>query len=105
MYNHSAASSSRTSGNIKWSIEEPKTHWSLFHVDADDDDDEVAEIKNREFFKALQMHPTFGTFFVTFGEGEDDLGLLEVGEKFAEGAQAPLFNIRVCQMCLQRAYS
>ena len=41
------------------------------------------------------MHPTFGTFFVTFDYGEDSLGSSEVQEKFAEVGQAELFLARI----------
>ena len=94
---HSAASSLRTSErNVEEQIERSKVHWSLLgEFNDDDDDEEEAEISNIKVFEALQMHPTFGTFFVTLNGGKDDLGLLEVGAKFAEGAQAELFHIHV----------
>ncbi|KAG0600954.1 hypothetical protein M758_11G073700 [Ceratodon purpureus] len=63
-------------------------HWS--ESDRDDSDTEAVTADNREVFKELQMHPQWGTFFKTFSE--DDLVL---GSKFAEGAQAELFDVQV----------
>jgi hypothetical protein len=62
------------------------------------DEDEAAEIDNREVFKSWQLHPTWGRFFVTFGydsETHRRIGELEMGEKFAEGGQAELFHAHI----------
>jgi hypothetical protein len=60
-------------------IESSKGHWS-----------EQVEIDNRKLFMTLQSHPTWGDFFTIFGEDE-----LAMGEKFAEGGQAELYEARV----------
>ncbi len=49
-------------------------------------------------FEELQLHPTWGFFFMTFGYETAvrlSYGEMEVGEKFAEGGQAELFHARV----------
>ncbi|KAG0561702.1 hypothetical protein KC19_9G085200 [Ceratodon purpureus] len=104
--------------SVEEQIERSKAHWST-RVDfdsSDDDDSSVqlfealqrheperamskcsAEEGNLQVFEALQMHPTFGGFFATFGDGGGVHyhGKLEVGEKFAEGAQAELYDVQV----------
>ena len=62
------------------------------------DEDEAVEIDNREVFKSLQLHPTWGWFFVTLGYDSeicDRDGELVMGEKFAEGAQSELFHAHI----------
>ena len=81
-------------GSIVEQIEHSKAHWSQV-VEFDSDDEVLAETDNLDVFKRLQMHPRWGTFFVTFGDGEDDFGELVVGEKFAEGGQAELYEAHV----------
>jgi serine/threonine protein kinase len=86
-------------------IERSKAHWSTLadqsgSVESEDEEEEEAEVSNVELFKALQWHPTWGGFFQTFGYEFDEseyfrLGELELGEKFAEGGQAELYNAHV----------
>jgi serine/threonine protein kinase len=83
--------------SVEEQIERSKSHWSEL-AEMDSDDEAVAEIDNVEVFRTLQLHPTWGFFFQTFGY---DLGIyrscgeLEVGEKFAEGGQAELYYAQV----------
>lgn len=87
---------SAQSESIKQQIEHSKGHWSQL-TDFDSDCDEVAELSNVEVFKALQKHPTWGTFFLTFnGNGRgSDRGELVMGQKFAEGGQAEIYEAEV----------
>jgi hypothetical protein len=80
-------------------IQRSQVHWSQLSESALDLDEELAaEIDNIAVFKSLQLHPTWGHFFRTFGY---DFGIwgssgeLEVGEKFAEGGQAELFHAHI----------
>jgi serine/threonine protein kinase len=80
-------------------IQRLQVRWSQVSEGAVNRDDEgAAEIENREVFKSLQQHRTWGGFFRTFGY---DLGVwkssgeLEMGEKFAEGGQAELFHAHI----------
>lgn len=50
----------------------------------------VSKAENQEVFKSWQSHPTWGSFFQTFGDDE-----LVVGRKFAEGGQAELFHVDI----------
>jgi hypothetical protein len=80
-------------------IQRSQVHWSQVSEAAVDlDEDRAVEMDNREVFKSLQGHPSWGRFFKTFGSdlGErDSSGELEVGEKFAEGGQAELFHAHI----------
>lgn len=80
------------SRSLEEQIEQSKIHWSLL-ANFDLDADEVAEVNNLEVFKNLQSHPKWGTFFQTFGK--DGIGELVMGQKFAEGGQAELYDIEV----------
>jgi hypothetical protein len=85
-------------------IERSKAHWStLADQSGSVEGEEVAEVSNIEEFLALQRHPSWGGFFGTFGYEPDGsrymrMGELELGEKFAEGGQAELYNARVTWM-------
>lgn len=70
-------------------VDSSEIHWSQVST-VDFNEDEAVQEQNREIFESLQNHPAFGGFFVTFGDGE-----LEVGEKFAEGGQAELFHAQI----------
>lgn len=77
-------------------IQKSKRQWTELSVDSDGDSiymdfDEF----NLAIFMSLQTHPKWGTFFVSFGHGEDSVGELMVGKKFAEGAQAELFEVEI----------
>jgi len=72
-------------------IEKSKSHCS--QVGDFDFDNEVAEVSNTELFKTWQGHPTWGRFFMIFGEGEGSRGELVMGEKFAEGRQVELYEV------------
>jgi len=74
-------------------IEKSKSHWS--QLGDFDSDNEVAEVSNMELFKTLQVHPTWDSFFLTFGKGEGSRGELVMGEKFAEGGQAKIYNVKI----------
>jgi hypothetical protein len=80
-------------------IRSSEVHWSqVSEVAVDLDDDGAVEIENKEVFKSLQGHSTWGGFFKTFGYdlGEwESSGELKVGEKFAEGGQAELFHAHI----------
>jgi hypothetical protein len=79
-------------------IQRSQVHWSQVSEAAMDRDKEgAAEIENKEVFKSLQQHPTWGGFFITFGYDLvwESSGGLEVGEKFAEGGQAELFHAHI----------
>ncbi|KAG0559114.1 hypothetical protein KC19_10G079900 [Ceratodon purpureus] len=84
--------------SVEQQIERSKVHWSTL-VDqsecSDEDEDCVAEVSNVKEFMELQAHPTWGSFFQTFGyslKERESMGELVVGEKFAEGGQAELFH-------------
>jgi len=79
--------------SIAGSIEKSKSHWS--QVWEFDSNNEVVELSNMELFQTLQRHPTWGTFFSTFGEGEGSDGELVMGKKFAEGGQAKLYEVQI----------
>ncbi|KAG0599020.1 hypothetical protein M758_12G120800 [Ceratodon purpureus] len=82
-------------------IERSKSHWSeLTQPSQCISLEEEAAIKheNEELFKTLKCHPEWGEFFYYFGDHTKvlgSMGLLELGEKFAEGAQAELFHARI----------
>jgi hypothetical protein len=80
-------------------IEKSRAHWStLADQSGCVEGEEVAEVSNVEEFLALQRHPTWGGFFQTFGYDTEVYvrdGELELGEKFAEGGQAELYNAHV----------
>ncbi|KAG0554602.1 hypothetical protein KC19_12G104000 [Ceratodon purpureus] len=83
-------------------IELSKRHWSEMAEPSDGismEEEAAIKLENEESFKTLEMHPEWGgLFFKTFGdhsEVRESAGSLEVGEKFAEGAQAELFHARV----------
>ena len=84
--------------SVEQQIEDSKSHWSQVGDYCDSSDEEVAEVSNVEAFKALQMHPQWGGFFLTFGH---DLGIqpssgeLVMGKKFAEGGQGELFHVHI----------
>jgi serine/threonine protein kinase len=67
--------------NTEQAIQSSKRHWI-----SPSEEEEVAEVDNVEVFKNLESHPTWGSFFKTFDEGE-----LVVGEKFADGVQAEIY--------------
>lgn len=87
--------------SIEEQIERSKTHWSeVAYSDSDIDQDEEEAVKadNEEVFKALQMHPRWGTFFATFGHHygvRGSSGELVVGKKFAEGGQGEIYEVQV----------
>ncbi|KAG0598886.1 hypothetical protein M758_12G109000 [Ceratodon purpureus] len=83
-------------------IELSKRHWSEMAEPSDGiskEEEADIKLKNKESFKTLEKHPEWGgLFFKTFGDHSEVMesaGSLEVGEKFAEGAQAELFHARV----------
>ncbi|KAG0554775.1 hypothetical protein KC19_12G117800 [Ceratodon purpureus] len=82
-------------------IERSKSHWSELTQPSDCisvEEEAAIKLQNEELFKTLERHPEWGTFFKTFGDSSEvweSVGLLEVGEKFAEGAQAELFHARI----------
>jgi len=79
--------------SIAGSNKKSKSHWS--QVREFDSNNEVAELSNMELFQTLQRHPTLGTFFSTFGLGEGSDGELVMGQKFAEGGQAELYEVQI----------
>ena len=86
---------------VEEQIERSKSHWSTL-VDKSEcmEGEGEAEVDNVEVFKALQWHPTWGTFFQTFGYELNGgryrrVGELVMGEKFAEGGQAELYEVHV----------
>ena len=85
--------SSRRGRSVEEQIEQSKTHWSVLAEFNNDEGEEAAEVGNVKEFEELQRHPLWGGFFYTFNQGDGDT--LEVGEKFAEGAQAELFHCHV----------
>ncbi|KAG0605564.1 hypothetical protein M758_9G069100 [Ceratodon purpureus] len=88
--------SSRFVSAVEEQIERSRAHWSTLAehsssgLGEEGEGDCEAEESNKQEFMDLQRHPTWGTFFNTFGQGE-----LVVGEKFAEGGQAELFHAKV----------
>jgi serine/threonine protein kinase len=86
---------------VEEQIERSKAHWSMLADPSSCvEGEEVAEVSNFEEFKDLQSHPTWGGFFQTFGYELDGcsfecMGELEVGEKFAEGGQAEIYDAKV----------
>ncbi|KAG0598778.1 hypothetical protein M758_12G099900 [Ceratodon purpureus] len=82
-------------------IELSKRHWSELSEPSDGiskEEEAAIKLENKELFKTLKMHPEWGHFFRTFGDHSEvwkSWGSLEVGEKFAEGAQAELFHAHV----------
>ncbi|KAG0598899.1 hypothetical protein M758_12G110200 [Ceratodon purpureus] len=83
-------------------IELSKRHWSEMAEPSDGiskEEEADIKLKNKESFKTLEKHPEWGgLFFKTFGDHSEVMesaGSLEVGEKFAEGAQAELFHAHV----------
>ena len=86
---------------VEEQIERSKSHWSTL-VDKSGcmEGEGEAEVDNVEVFKALQWHPTWGDFFGTFGYDLNGgrygrMGELVMGEKFAEGGQAELYEAHV----------
>lgn len=78
--------------SIEEEIEHSKIHWSQL-LESQLDVDDVAEVSNVEVFKVLQSHPKWGTFFKTFSEvGTDELVM---GQKFAQGGQAELYDVEI----------
>lgn len=100
---HSTTASSTPSSNhvegetstraIEKRIEQSKSHWSIV-AECKMDEDEEAEASNLEVFKDLRSHPKWGNFFITFGEG-GGIGELVMGQKFAEGGQAELYDAHI----------
>ncbi|KAG0614477.1 hypothetical protein M758_6G180100 [Ceratodon purpureus] len=109
---HPAASENCNLIGVEQRIQRSKLHWSvlaesgatedqtqlgwnwqrlLLFCCSNREDEEVAEVSNVHVFKALQAHPTWGRFF----EDVDGFAEFEVGEKFAEGAQAELYHVQV----------
>ena len=80
--------------SVEEQIEQSKVHWSLLAEFNDGEGEEEAEVSNVRVFEELQRHPVWGTFFVKFNDGEGST-MMEMGEKFAEGAQAELFHCHV----------
>jgi serine/threonine protein kinase len=81
-------------------VRHSQVHWSqVSEASLDLDEERAGEMDNREVFKSLQLHPTWGKFFITFGYhlgiGRRNSGELKVGEKFAEGGQAELFHAHI----------
>lgn len=92
------ATSSCTNLVTAQQIELSKHHWSeLSESIVDGISCEEVKLANVEAFKVLESLPMYGSFFKTFGDqgNLETIGSLEVGEKFAEGAQAELFNVQV----------
>ncbi|KAG0554618.1 hypothetical protein KC19_12G105400 [Ceratodon purpureus] len=83
-------------------IELSKRHWSQMAEPSDGismEEEAAIKLENKETFKTLEMHPEWGEFFFTTfnrdSEVWESMGSLELGEKFAEGAQAELFHAHV----------
>ncbi|KAG0554773.1 hypothetical protein KC19_12G117600 [Ceratodon purpureus] len=82
-------------------IERSKSHWSELTQPSQClslEDEAAIKLENEELFKTLERHPEWGEFFYYFGDHTKvlgSMGLLELGEKFAEGAQAELFHARI----------
>ncbi|KAG0554771.1 hypothetical protein KC19_12G117400 [Ceratodon purpureus] len=82
-------------------IERSKSHWSELTQPSEClsvGEEAAIKLENEELFKTLENHPEWGEFFYYFGDHSKVLGsqgLLEVGEKFAQGAQAELFHARI----------
>ncbi|KAG0554605.1 hypothetical protein KC19_12G104400 [Ceratodon purpureus] len=83
-------------------IELSKRHWSEMAEPSDGismEEEAAIKLENQELFKTLENHPEWGeSFFYNFGDQSKvlrSMGSLEVGEKFAEGAQAELFHAEV----------
>ncbi|KAG0598874.1 hypothetical protein M758_12G107700 [Ceratodon purpureus] len=83
-------------------IELSKRHWSQLAEPSDGiskEEEAAIQLENKELFKTLEEHPELGgVFFTTFGDHSEvwkSVGSLELGEKFAEGAQAELFHAHV----------
>ncbi|KAG0585939.1 hypothetical protein KC19_2G050600 [Ceratodon purpureus] len=79
-------------------MERSKSHWSELVESEFDEDEEFVKMDNVEVFKGLQLHPTRGGFFRTFGYDTKErfrTGELIMGEKFAEGGQAELFHVKI----------
>jgi hypothetical protein len=51
-------------------------------------------VSNVQVFKALRRHPIWGGFFRTFGY-DTEIYPRKVGEKFAEGSQAGLYDVHI----------
>ncbi|KAG0587645.1 hypothetical protein KC19_2G180100 [Ceratodon purpureus] len=79
-------------------IELSKRHWSELAEPSDGisvEEEAAIKLENEELFKTLKMYSEWGHFFRYFGDHSgiwESAGSLEVGEKFAEGAQAELFH-------------
>jgi serine/threonine protein kinase len=110
-----------SSASVRERIQSSKSHWStlappgcseeaaqrrpprnwqrlLFRCSSNEQEDLAAE-SNLEEFKALHMDPVSGGFFQTIGyefEGSPykRVGELVMGKKFAEGAQAELYDVQ-----------
>ncbi|KAG0599014.1 hypothetical protein M758_12G120200 [Ceratodon purpureus] len=82
-------------------IERSKSHWSELTQPSQCislEEEAAIKLENEELFKTLESHPEWGEFFYYFGDHTKvlgSMGLLELGEKFAEGAQAELFHARI----------
>ena len=74
-------------------IESSMVHWSELATSAPmtAEEEEAVRASNLELFRTLQRDPQWSNFFW----GLEDFAVLEVGEKFAEGAQAELFHASV----------
>ena len=74
-------------------IESSMVHWSELATSAPmtAEEEEAVRASNLELFRTLQRDPQWSGFF----RGLEDFAALEVGEKFAEGAQAELFHASV----------
>ena len=84
---------SRGRGSVEERIEQSKVHWSVLAESNDGEGEEEAEVSNVKELEELQRHPVWGTFFHKFNHCNGCT--LEVGEKFAEGAQGELFHCHV----------
>ena len=83
-------------------IELSKRYWSELSKSIEDgispEEAEKARLDNKEVFTIWESHPQWSEFFQIFGDHSEEwesCGSLELGEKFAEGAQAELFHARV----------
>jgi hypothetical protein len=83
--------------SVEEQIEQSKVHWSLLSLESPaseeegEEEEEAAEVSNARVFKALQAHPSWSHFFLR----EDEFPQFVVGEKFAAGVQAELYQFQV----------
>ncbi|KAG0627598.1 hypothetical protein M758_2G213900 [Ceratodon purpureus] len=85
--------------SVEQQIQQSMLHWSqLTEFDSDSIHEKDVKADNMKVFLALQSDPSTRDFFCTFNDVIGvwrSMGLLEMGHKFAEGAQAELFHAKV----------